>query len=196
MERVQRWYRHLEQAEFSLVSITAVGHGGEKLARSGQEGERVAVGEHRGRHFCRALEVSQRTLGVSRQPILLGDLRRNRVGVPGPEQFECLGEPAVQQPTPCWGDSVIGRATQQIMREVVAIPDLPNDPPPPQLVDSDNDSLDVEVAGLGQQRNTEVAPKSRCKTGHLPPRGTELLDPLREDPHPAEQFPDDAPGWS
>ena len=124
VERVQRWYRHLEQGEFSLVSITAVRHGGEKLAGGGQEADRVAVSEHRGRHFCRALEVPQRTLGVSRQPILLGDLRRNGVGMPGPEQFECLGEPAVQQPTPCWGDSVVCRATQQIVGEVVAIPDL------------------------------------------------------------------------
>ena len=31
-------------------------------------------------------------------------------------------------------------------------------------------------------------PRAAAKTGHLPPRGTELLDPLREDPHPAEQL--------
>jgi hypothetical protein len=65
VERVQRWNRHLEQSEYPLVSITAVGHRGEKVPRGGQESNRVAVGEHRCRHFGRTLVVPQRTLGVS-----------------------------------------------------------------------------------------------------------------------------------
>jgi hypothetical protein len=54
------------------------------------------------------------------------------------------------------------------MGEVVAIPDLPDNPAPPQLVDDFHDQVSVQIACLGEQVEGEVRAYRCRETGHLP----------------------------
>ena len=54
------------------------------------------------------------------------------------------------------------------MGEVVAIPELSDDPAPPQLVDGFHDQVSVQIACLGEQVEGEVRAYRCRETGHLP----------------------------
>ena len=54
------------------------------------------------------------------------------------------------------------------MGEVVAVPELPDDPAPPQLVYCFHHQVGVQVAGLGEQVEGEVRAHRCREAGHLP----------------------------
>ncbi len=91
----------------------------------------LGVGEPAGRDIGGPLVVGHRPLRPPGPRILLGELGRDAVRVLGVEQFQALGDAPVQQPAFRRADLRVGRLAQQVMGEVVAIPELPHDPAPP-----------------------------------------------------------------
>ncbi len=91
----------------------------------------------------------------------------DQVRVIGVEQFKSLGDTSVQQPSLRRADLRIRRLPQQVVREVVAVPELPHDPAPPELVDRSDNGVGIQVARLGEQIQREVGPHRRCEADHL-----------------------------
>jgi len=83
------------------------------------------------------------------------------------QQLEALGNPPVQQPSLRRADLRVGRVAQQVVGEVVAVPELAHDPAPPQLVDGPHHDVSVQVAGLGEQVEGAVPADRSGQAGHL-----------------------------
>ncbi len=114
------------------------------------------MGEHAGCDMGGPLVVGHRPLGPPAPGILLGELDRNAIRVLGVKQFQGLGDAPVQQPAFRRADPRICRFAQQVMGEVVAIPEFPHDPAPPQLVNCLHNQVGVQVRCLSEQIEGEI----------------------------------------
>ena len=91
----------------------------------------LGVGKHSGGDIGGPLVVGDRALRPPGPRVLLSELGGHTVRVLGVEQFQALGDAAVQQPAFRRADARVGGLAQQVMGEVVAIPEDPHDPAPP-----------------------------------------------------------------
>jgi hypothetical protein len=112
---------------------------------------RLDVGEHARRHISGPAVVAQRALWPAAACVLLGQLGRHRGDVVGVQQLQALRHAPVQQPSPRPADLVVGCVAQQVVREVVALAVLTQDPVPPQLVHGLHHVVVAQPARLGKQ---------------------------------------------
>jgi hypothetical protein len=114
-------------------------------------------------------------------PVLLGQQGRELVLTAGRGELQRLGQPTVQQPAAGRADRLVGGVPQQVVGEAVAAAQLPDDPLAPQLVDRPGDGVGVQVTGLGEQFEGEVATERCGEPGGLLGRCGGLRDPAPQD---------------
>ena len=167
---VQRRRHRLQNRKFPGVPVPPGRHGRDDRQRLLVQPDGLGVAEPGRRDLGRSLVVGQRPRGPPAAGVLLRELGRDRVGVLGVEQLEALGDPAMQEPAFRRADRRVCRVAQQVVGEVVAVPELVHDPAPPQLVDRLHDGVGLQVTGLGEQVKGEVRADRGREPGHFPGR--------------------------
>jgi hypothetical protein len=145
--------------------------------------DRLGVREHARRHVRRAPVVGDGALGLAAPGVLLRQLRGHRVEVVGVQQLEALGDASVEQPAPRRAEPGVGGVAQQVVGEVVALPTvavLAQYPAAPQLVDSRDDPVGVQVGGHREQVQRDVPADRRGDPGDLLRRRAGLVEPVAQ----------------
>ena len=133
------------------IACATLRQAGQHRQRGAMQTDRLGVRETGRGHLGGPAVVADRTVAASAAHVLLGQLRRHRVGVVGVQQLETLRDPAVQQPAPRRCDVGVGMLAEQVVREVVTVPGLTQDAIAPQLVDGVHHGVGFQIARLGDQ---------------------------------------------
>jgi hypothetical protein len=129
--------------------------------------ESLLVREHARRDFRGPHMIRHRASRAASPLVVVGD-GRSGSRVVGAGQLQRLGHAAVQEGPPRRADLAVGGVPQQVVEEVVAGRRvLADDAAPPQLVHRPDHRVAVEVAGLGEQVEGEVAADHRGQLSDL-----------------------------
>src|SRR5258705_12727050 len=141
----------------------------------------MGMAKQASRDVGRATIIVDGPFGLPATGILLRKLRGHRVFVIGEDQFQSLRDAPVQQPSPGRRYLRVGSLAEQVVGEVVAVPELLHDPAPPELVNRSYDHVGVEITCLGEQVKREVSADSCRETSDLERSRAELAEAVMQD---------------
>ena len=124
---------------FALVSPVAGRKPAHEVERTFVEVHALGPCEAIRRRFSGQGVVPQRPVRLAAAGVLVGELGGHLVELPRVQDLQCLCQASMEQPPPRGADLVVGGLTEQVVREVVAVGDVPDDPGAPQLVDRPDD---------------------------------------------------------
>ena len=181
MPGVERCGHGLEYFQFPPVPVPALGQAVHDRQRLPVQPDRLSMGEPACCDVGGTPVVSHGPHRPAAPGVLLRQLSGDRADVLRLEQLERLRDPPVQQPPFRRADLGISRFPEQVVGEVVAVPELVHDPAAPQLIYRFNDHVSIQVARLGEQVEGEVRADRRREAGHLPGRHGGVLETVVQD---------------